>query len=629
MPATRIGEKCAKDRLRRKWFSMSLRASAAALAVAGAANADTPAPESLDDYRNELRSIQTQAAEISGSMAISRSVENYATKLNVALARQRELEAIIEKTGGDIEALKADVRDLDDQWSFNFGDVASTTVGNKATSVATGALSAGAKRVAFFLGWLETGGEYGYRKFVKEQTESQLEDYVEQQQVSLAALQEVWFFQQSAINQLVGDLNTLEALDRKYGQTLQEMSERYPAQSTNPGAHATDEAILDRVTDPAGDAAERKKAVQSGVRRADGEPPVWNGDGKSKIKVTPVSQSGAAGAIPQNPGGDANNADSELLDHAIFFLGGQYIEVDLDRIGAGLVLNGAGEEFVATTGSTFSEFGFGGGVQYNTPKFGGFTFNASYFEDEGSVTGSVASGAEETGNVNLYFNPNNGSTGILFGPSGLNAQIVYDFDYLRIGGAWTPPEPLQALPAGIKWSPTLEWTRFRQNYSTFAEPPAFGGAITDARDIGVKNFYLDFSVEFWRDFHLAAYGPLGSLLIRPYVAAGGTHFKQTLDARETFVCGPCAPEDSFEIGISDKEDGLTWNADFGAMLELGLGGGVSLFGDARYELIGGTSTVFIPRTGDDLFLDNRAAGIEDGDNTTERFSAAIGIKLRF
>lgn len=307
-----------------------------------------------------------------------------------------------------------------------------------------------------------------------------------------------------------------------------------------------------------------------------------------------------------------------------------YLNYDIDPVGVGVVLTNGGERFVAETGDTFDRPGFGGRIEYVRSEFGGFSLHADYFDHEGSALGSVAPNTSATGNVNLDFNPNNGSTGILFSSAGLDARIDYDFDYLRIGGGWRPPEEWQKiLPGGLEWSAAVEYTRARQNYWTLAEPPAFGGQISDTREIDVRLHYLDFGIELDRPFEFGSGGRFG---VTPFGAFGGTHFDALLNAIESFVCEPCAPADNFNLAIWDKKDGFTWNADLGIRAEYRLGGGKSGFGayaEGRYEIMGGTTRLFIPRSGNDLFLDNRAAGLEDENGTRVRFVATSGLRFRF
>lgn len=306
-----------------------------------------------------------------------------------------------------------------------------------------------------------------------------------------------------------------------------------------------------------------------------------------------------------------------------------YLNYDFDPIGVGVVMMNGAERFVAETGDTFDRAGFGGRIDYVRSDFGGFSLHADYFEHEGSAVGSVAENTYVTGIVNLDFNPNNGSTGFLFSQAGLDARIDYDFDYLRIGGGWTPPEELQFLPGGVDWTAAFEYARARQSYWTLAEPPAFGGQISDTREIDVTHRYLDFGIEVARPF---AFGSEGRFGLTPFGSFGGTHFETVLNAIESFICEPCAPAANFNLAIWDKEDGFTWNADLGLRAEYHLGGGKSGFGvyaEGRYEIMGGTARVFIPRTGNDLFLDNRAAGLEDENGTRDRFVIAAGVRYGF
>lgn len=349
------------------------------------------------------------------------------------------------------------------------------------------------------------------------------------------------------------------------------------------------------------------------------------GDGASRWRLIVTGES----EVPAGTAAAAGNGGAPDSSRFSIGLEAAYLDYDFDPIGVGVVLKDGGEHFVAKTGDTFDSVGFGGRIEYVRPEFGGFSLHTDYFEHEGSAAGSVATNTNVTGIVNLDFNPNNGSTGMLFSSAGLDARIDYDFDYLRIGGGWTPPERWRFLPGGLEWGGTLEYARSRQSYWTTAEPPAFGGQISDTREIDVTHHYLDFGIEVERPFAL---GPEGRFGLTPFGSFGGTHFDTVLNAIESFVCEPCAPANNFNLAIRDEKDGITWNADFGLRAEYNLGGGKSGFGvyaEGRYEIMGGTARVFIPRTGNDLFLDNRAAGLEDENGTRNRFVIVSGLRFGF
>lgn len=276
------------------------------VALSGLATAQAQETRSFEDYQNELDTIESEALDISGTRSIGNAVEEYKYRLNTLRGRQDRLEAVMEEAGADLEALKEDVRELDEQWFFDSGDVAVTAAEEAGSQVVGLGLSAGAQSFASYIGWLITGLEYLYYWDVKERTEDQLRDYVEQQNVTLSEMEDVWFLQQGMINTLIGDLDRLEELQERHRQTLLEMGDRYPSRSLYPGAEATDHAILERDTDSAGDEALRKDAVREGVQRADEAPPEWEDGGAPSINISPASTtetSGALGDVQFTPAG--------------------------------------------------------------------------------------------------------------------------------------------------------------------------------------------------------------------------------------------------------------------------------------------------------------------------------------
>ncbi|WP_139068888.1 MULTISPECIES: hypothetical protein [unclassified Hyphomonas] len=309
-------------------------------------------------------------------------------------------------------------------------------------------------------------------------------------------------------------------------------------------------------------------------------------------------------------------------------LGAGIREMDTPEVGFGLVLRGGLESFVVVTEPETEFETLNGGFFYNNPNYGGFSLNYEYGEDDSVVTGSVAAGTDDTGNVNLDFNPNDDTTGILYGASGLDVQVRHELEYWRIGGTFFPLDTWD-LAGGIKWTPKFEFTHLEQTSRGVSLPPAFSGDISDTRSISIEGDYLDLGLDIFRPFYLNE-----NFKWWPRVEFGAQHANLELNAQQDFICIPCGPGADFQLDVNSEDDLVTWYAGIGvgAAFMFDTNGSstpdVMLYGDAGYRTRGDGLGVFIPSSGDDLFVDNRPAMVvDDGDFDETAFR--IGIVKSF
>ena len=305
-------------------------------------------------------------------------------------------------------------------------------------------------------------------------------------------------------------------------------------------------------------------------------------------------------------------------------LGAGIREVDTPEVGFGLVLRGGLESFVLVTEPEAELETLTGGFFYNDPNVGGFSLSFEYGEDDSEFSGSVATGTDVTGNVNLDFNPNDNTTGILYGASGLDVQVRNEVEFWRIGGTYFPTSKWD-LAGGIKWTPKVEFTHLEQTSWGVSSPTAFSGDISDTRSVSIEGDYLDLGVDLFRPFYLNE-----NFKWWPRVEIGAQHANLELNARQDFVCIPCGTGGDFQLEVNSEDDLFTWYAGIGAgaafMFDTNRTGtpDVMLYGDAGYRTRGDGLNIFIPSSGDDLFVDNRPAMVtDDGDFDETVFRVGI------
>lgn len=309
-------------------------------------------------------------------------------------------------------------------------------------------------------------------------------------------------------------------------------------------------------------------------------------------------------------------------------LGAGVRQVDTPEVGFGLVLRGGLEGFVVMTEPETELETVNGGFFYNDPNVGGFSLNYEYGEDDSEFSGSVASGTDVTGNVNLDLNPNDDTTGILYGASGLDVQARNEVEFWRIGGTFFPADKWD-LAGGIKWAPKVEFTHLEQTSSGVSLPPDFSGDISDTRRISIEGDYLDLGVDLFRPFYLNK-----NFKWWPRVELGAQHANLKLNARQDFICIPCGTGADFQLEVNSEDDLITWYAGIGVgaafMFDTTVSGvpDVMLYADAGYRTRGDGLSVFIPRSGDDLFVDNRPAMVVD-DGDFDETAIRIGIVKTF
>ncbi|MEL6363934.1 MAG: hypothetical protein AAFR11_03730 [Pseudomonadota bacterium] len=310
--------------------------------------------------------------------------------------------------------------------------------------------------------------------------------------------------------------------------------------------------------------------------------------------------------------------------------GGAVGGYDFAPLGSGVVITPEGESFGATTDDTFTEPAISIGGGYYSPTLGGIDIKATFASGDETISSFIEPGTETTGNVNIGFNPNTDTTGIIYGQSGLDITGSSEVDFFAIGGFYTPVDSLQ-LPCGVRWGVGVEYVRFEQDAEFFQQPPAFAGDITDHRRFEFQNTYYDIYVETKKPYEFA-----GGFSAGPLAAVGLTINETRFDAWQSFTCLICPPEDTFDLAISESETNVTWNADLGGFAEyrydlsdqFDLPGAVVGFFDGRYEFVGDMGEAFVPRTGDDLFIRNQTAGIEDG-GVGGRWRVQIGARYEF
>ncbi len=318
--------------------------------------------------------------------------------------------------------------------------------------------------------------------------------------------------------------------------------------------------------------------------------------------------------------------DAELPSWGVH-LGTAYREVDVPSVGFGLRISGGNELFVVETAPDVDGQSIVGGITYTAPGFGGVSFTAEYFEDDQDYLGGVAEGTDVTGNVNLDFNPNDNTTGILYGASGLDVQVQNDVEYWRLGGSYFPSDRWQ-LDGGIRWSPKIEFTHLEQTTSGISQPLAIAG-ISDTRLINLEGNYLDIGVDVFRPFYLNE-----NFKWWPRAEFGVQHANMKLDGRQDFVCAPCGTGANFQLDVNSEDDLFTWTAGLGAgaafMFDTNGSGkkDIMLYADAGWRTRGDALEGFIPFTGDNLFVEGRAAEITDGGSFDET-SFKIGILASF
>lgn len=312
-----------------------------------------------------------------------------------------------------------------------------------------------------------------------------------------------------------------------------------------------------------------------------------------------------------------------------FHFGAGTRDVDLPEIGIGLRFSGDLEGFATSTSDSAQGTNYAASVGYASPGWGGISLTIDYFEDDDEFTDQVPTGTDVTGNVNIDFNPNDNTTGILYGASGLDILARTEVERWSAGFTYFPTGNWKTLPGGIEWFPTAEFTRLDYTVDAWTSPTAFGGDITDTRtydlelntlDVGVrfvKPIYLDQNWKFWPEAEIMAH-----------------HANLELDAREIFSCAICGPDASFDTTVSDEDDVFGFTGGLGVGLGYlldtdGTGfpnGMIFVRGQQRWrsEALG----LFVPASGDDLFVDNRILGITDTGDFNES-TVSLGVTFSF
>lgn len=211
----------------------------------------------------ELRAIFDEASDLAGpdrggAKAFPDWIRNVRTRKDKLEARALGLDRTVERLGGSIDALGAMRREMAEGWVASRGDLAGEAA-EKAVEEAV-AKRLASQGLARFLGAASLAIDvidYGGRKVIKELNVATLGEMVRQERVTLRevyALQVALLAERDLASQKIERLQQLKArFDDVFGRLAEERHLQQTA--TKATRHAKDQ----RETDPAGDAAERRK----------------------------------------------------------------------------------------------------------------------------------------------------------------------------------------------------------------------------------------------------------------------------------------------------------------------------------------------------------------------------------
>ncbi len=241
-------------------------------------------------------------------------------------------------------------------------------------------------------------------------------------------------------------------------------------------------------------------------------------------------------------------------------------------------------------------------------------FGASYESLNGTATGRVENGTDNTGIVYHDRAPND-STGVAIGNRGLDVSIDTDFEsfefygqkHIKTNGAIKPYVGLNMIFSDTTHEAQISTPSFSDISSTSLQK--------------IDNDLIAAVLGGQTKYH---FSDKLSLSANAEVSLGGLFSK--LDSVQTNRCGLCAPEEqNFSVAIEDKRETLAVGAkgSMAILLEILEGAHVGPRGFVEWRNKEGYPRN--PQSGDDLFIDNNPTHLEFDD----KFSYGGGLEAIF
>lgn len=239
-----------------------------------------------------------------------------------------------------------------------------------------------------------------------------------------------------------------------------------------------------------------------------------------------------------------------------------------------------------------------------------------HYELDASGAKSVTSGTVDVAMTYHDFSPG-GSTGIFLGPRGLDVFVDLDYTSTELYGGYSPGEIADTV---IPWYFRLDYEREETDIRADVTTPSFSD-ISSSSEQNLKSDSIAFGVGIQPILFDA-----NNVSFQLDANMGIGYFNAELESRQTNICGLCpASDQNFTIDIKDEKSGeyVSAHASIDVSYELITNFHIGFFADVDFQ--SHAPTIFNPRNGDDLFLDNRSVQIEE----TERTRQTFGIITRF
>jgi len=629
-------------------------------AVSAPALADTPVqPETLEEYRSELRDLRREAKNMNGGRSVDEAVAFNNNEFWSMKADQDALAETIDRLGGETQTMRQQARELDQSWSSDMEDVGSSTVQEAGSSAATAALSTAAQRLAFWVGAVMTAGEYGYRKYVKEDVEGTIEEYVAQNQITISELYTIWHRQNDALKQNIRDGQRLKEIKERHDRLEQEMYTKHRDEILNygrtsrteeagpprPSGAATRYAVTGRVDDAAGDEEEKQKYLDNAIRRSDGTPAAPRrapGTGT----VTPATPRQTSMTVPGNVSGagpeEAQTASSSSYSIPAFAPAAFQTETVGYLAGFGY---GVGEYETAATGIGFQR---GSGEEES---FAGFSDDDVQLEDytlnllihrkggwDTSFGLSYATGDSysdfqidqgngiDTGLVYGGLSPS-GSSGVSIGDGGLWGFTERELDSLALKGKRMAPlyfgDVVRPYYFGEIRHVEQDWSMYGDfsvsyDYSDYMDGYEVVYSGSQTRDQHVSDTYYGAGVG------LSTTIPVGERLFASAYGSGALYYRRSeFNSHELNTCSFCPMYDqSFSLEFDEEDNGTAFEALLGFILnyQFNRNFGFALYGHSAWLSEAGNP--WNPNSGDQVYYDELETILEIDDALRWRLGVA-------
>lgn len=213
-----------------------------------------------------------------------------------------------------------------------------------------------------------------------------------------------------------------------------------------------------------------------------------------------------------------------------------------------------------------------------------------------------------------------GPTGIFLGDTGLNGYFERDTEVFNLKGGMACIHPLGPRTT-LTTGGFLQYGHINSDIMADLQSPTFSD-IYQQTDVSLEQDYFGAALggDLWYELKagLGVYAGLYGLLIYQ-----DTQFRSL----QQNVCGLCGPANNFTSEIEDSDEDLTYGLKAHGGFRYGLTDRVALDVSGHATYVDSLGGFFMPTSGDDLFVDNRPAEVDNKEGVVGGFR--VGLSLGF